>query len=134
MEKLALILSRFSPASSYQLACMKLSGTDIEMKSRYQESLENYKKDFITYVDKKQEESGGMGGVRISISPETGLSIDDGRSSNKLDVSDMPVYKGAITPLAQLFNSTIIDVGLLILYTLICFGFTFMRFIKFDLR
>ena len=55
LEKLALSLSRFSPASSFQLAAMNLSSTGIDLKNRYEKEIQNYKKDFTVYTQKKQK-------------------------------------------------------------------------------
>ncbi len=134
MERLALTLSRFSPVSSYLLAAMNIGQTNIEQKSEIESRMNDYKNDFVTFTKKKQAESGGFGGIQIKMSTESGLQITDGRSSTKLDLSEMPQYTASKYNTAQVFRNTFIDIGLLVVYSIILFGISFMVFLKYDLR
>ncbi len=134
MERLALTLSRFSPVSSYLLAAMNIGQTNIGQKSKVENSINDYKNDFVEFTKKKQAESGGMGGIQIKMSTESGLQITDGRSSTKLDLSEMPQYTTPKYNAAKVFGNTFIDIGLLAVYSIILFGISFMVFLKYDLR
>ena len=73
-ERLALILSRISPASAYQIAAMNLANTDIHVKSRFEAALEDYQIVLSDYSEKKQKESpGSHGGIQIQFDSETGI-------------------------------------------------------------
>lgn len=133
-EKLAFNIARLSPVSSFRLAAMNLAGTDIDLKTRYEESMRNYKDDFTQFVEKKQEEDGGHGGFRISVDSETGVQLDFGRNDQTLDTSEMPRYSAPETKLEASLASSIPDFGLLGLFILIAFAGSFMAFLRYDMR
>jgi hypothetical protein len=134
LKELALTLSRISPASSYQLAAMNLAATDIGSKTRYEKSINEYKNEFINYVEKKQEESGGMGGIMISIDTEKGIDIQDGRKESSLDTGELPKYRQPEISFVQMMTSAVLDVALLIIFTLASFAYSFIAFFRYDLR
>ncbi|MFH1700463.1 MAG: ABC transporter permease subunit [Candidatus Zixiibacteriota bacterium] len=134
-EKLALNLSRLSPVSAYQLAASDLAGTDIGLKNRYNESMSRYRESFIEYVNKKQKENGGgVAGINIMMSSETGLSIQVPQADDVLDISDMPkyfpeeaIYRGGL-------ENIVINAGIISLYTILAFAGAFIRMLKYDVR
>lgn len=135
LENLALNLSRISPASSYQLAAMNLSGTNIDLKNRYENYINEYKKNFTAFTEKKQKESGSQAGMfRISIDSNTGVKIDAGREESKLDISEIPKFVDPQYTFAQAVTPTIIDIGLLIIFILISYAGSFIAFLRYDLR
>ena len=134
-ERLGFTLSRFSPASAFQLSAMNLAATDIRLKSRYETTLEQYHKDFVDYVEKKQQEAGGaMGGIRISFSSETGLKYSFGPDKGSLDTSDMPRFNGINRSLSNIFAPTFIDIALLIFYSIAAIVGAFVAFLRYDVR
>ncbi len=134
-ERLGFSLSRFSPASAYQLAALNLAGTGVNLKSRYEDAMQNYRTTFTEYVEKKQKESGGgMGGIRIEFNSNTGLKIGGDRDRGTLDLSDMPKFTPPEHTYAAAIAPTLIDLGLLGLYTLAAFAGAFVRFLRYDVR
>lgn len=133
-ERFAFTLSRFSPTSAFQLAAMNLAGTDIALKTRYEDALQNYRTIFTTYKDKKQKESGGMGGIRIEMNSDTGIKIDTGREKGVLDTSDMPRFDHPIHTFKDGITPAIIDFGLLGIFSLVAFAGAFVRFLQYDVR
>jgi hypothetical protein len=113
-EQLAFNIARISPVSSYQLAAMKLAGTDIDLKVRYEESMRAYKDDFTEYILDKQAQGGGHGGFNISMDSESGVSIDFGRNDQTLDTSDMPQYTAPVVRPTEAMASSIPDFGILV--------------------
>ncbi|MCX6170109.1 MAG: ABC transporter permease [Ignavibacteriales bacterium] len=135
LEKMALTISRFSPASSFQLASMNLSSTGIDLKARYEKEIQDYKKNFVDYTAKKQKESGNQAGMfRISVDSKSGVKISTGRNESTLDIKDVPIYTPSNFTLAEVISPTIIDIGLLILYSILSYGAAFFVFRKYDLR
>jgi ABC-type transport system involved in multi-copper enzyme maturation permease subunit len=134
LKELALTLSRISPASSYQLAAMNLAATDIGSKNRYETSIDEYRNEFLSYVEKKQEESGGMGGLMISIDSEKGIDIKDGRKESSLDTSELPKYSEPEITIRQIMTAVVPDIGLLALFTLAALAYSFIAFLRYDLR
>ncbi len=133
-ENLAFNIARISPVSSFHLAAMKLAGTDIDLKVRYEESMRAYKDDFTEYIQEKQAEGGNQGGFSISMSSESGVSIDFGRNDQTLDTSEMPQYSPqTIRPTAAIASS-IPDFGLLSIFIILAFGGSFFAFLRYDMR
>ncbi len=135
LEKLALTLSRFSPASSFQFAAMNLASTGIDQKTLYENQIQNYKNDFVAYTEKKQNESPNQAGmIRISMDSRKGVKISTGRNDNSLDLHELPKYTAAGLKFSDILKPTIIDLGLLILYSIISYAAAFFVFLKYDLR
>lgn len=134
LRKLALRLSRLSPASAYQLSAMNLASSDIDMKVRYEDAIQIYRDKFLDHAAQMEEKEGGSFGIRINMDSETGISITDGRSENKLDFSELPQFVKPKRSLAKIFEPAIPDLGILVILILVSFGASVLRFSKFDLR
>lgn len=133
-EELGLNISRFSPASSYLLASMNLSGSDIGLKSRYETALEDYKKTYSQFVQQKQKESGQSGGIRISMDSRRGFSFQTDEGTKMLNPVDMPKFVYNETVQQSSFGLVAVDVSLLLAYSLIAFFVAFLLFLKYDVR
>jgi hypothetical protein len=131
-ERMAFTLSRFSPASSYQLAAMSLAGTDLGLKQRYEDGLTAYRTQFVDYANKKTEDSPG--GFQISFSSDKGMSIAAPRNKAQLDVTDMPAFVPPMHELGNTDGGVIVDAGLLALYSLLAFAGAFFAFLRYDVR
>ncbi len=133
-ERLAFNLARISPAASFRLAAMNLAGTDIDMKTRYEESMRRYRDTFTDYVQQKQAEAGNTGGIRIEMDSNSGLKINFGRDDQSLDTSDMPEYTPPVVTAGMALSSSVVDFGLLGIFILVLFGATFTAFLRYDMR
>lgn len=133
-ERLAFNIARISPVSSYQLAAMKLAGTDIDLKVRYEESMRAYKDEFTDYVQSQQALGGGHGGFNISMDSESGVSIDFGRNDQTLDTSEMPQYSASIVRPSEAIARSIPDFGMLSIFIILAFGGSFFAFLRYDMR
>jgi ABC-type transport system involved in multi-copper enzyme maturation permease subunit len=133
-EVLAMGLSRISPASTYQLAAMKLAGTEIALKARYEDAMRDYRTRFNQYVDKKQKETGGSGGFRITFDSERGVKFSTPRESGSLDLTDLPVFAPAEGSVREIAGSLVVDAGLLALASLLAFAGAFAAFLRYDVR
>lgn len=133
-EKLAFSLSRFSPASAYQLAAMNLAGTDIAVKTRYEDAMQKYRTAFNAAVEKKREADGASGGVQIRWSSDSGMKINMGREGGALEVSDLPRFTPPEISFAEALAPTIPDFGLLGIYTVLAFAGAFVAFLRYDVR
>ncbi len=133
-ENLAFILSRFSPASAYQLAAMNLAGTNTSIKKRYEDQMTAYKESFSKYVSEKQrierekrmEEARKSGGGR--------RIMFMGSGAEPVDASDMPRFTESKEPIAAVLGPSILDLGLLSLFTLLAFVGAFLAFLRYDVR
>jgi hypothetical protein len=133
-ERLAFTLARVSPASAYQLAAMTLAGTNIDLKSRYEDAMTVYREDFSQYVQAREAETEEQGGfVRIEISSEDGLKIGTGRDE-PIDVTGMPRFRAPVLRYAQVLVPVIPDLGILAIATLLAFLGAFAAFLRYDVR
>ena len=128
-------LARFSPAAAYQLAAMSLAGTNIGLKSNYQDAIADYRRDFLAYVDKKTAEAGpGEGAVMISMDSENGMSINSPRSNSGVDAADRPRFVAPVYDYRSTIRSVMLDSGLLVLFMLVAFSAAYVSFLRFDVR
>lgn len=133
-ERLALILARVSPVSAYQLGAMSVAGTDLTMKSRFEDAMDSYRGQFASYVDQQQAASPGSGGIRIEFNSETGMKIDNPRDAGALDVSGIPKYSAPQFSLAAAGGSLAIDFAVLSLVLLACLFGSVTAFNRYDVR
>ncbi|HTK83106.1 MAG TPA: ABC transporter permease subunit [Bacteroidota bacterium] len=133
-QELAFILSRFSPASSFQLTAMNLAGTNIDIKSRYEDAMVTYRDAFNKFTEKKQKESGGMGGIRVTFDSDAGFKFDVPRERGTLNLGDLPQFSDPRWQLGGALRSAIIDVGSMALYALLAFVAAFIGFVRYDVR
>jgi hypothetical protein len=129
-ENLAFTLARISPASAYQLASMAIAGTDIALKSRYEDALRAYRTIFNAFTEKKQKESGDVGGIRITMDSEKGISISSPRDQGTLKLDDMPAFRAP----AQASAVPLTDLGLLVAAVLAAVIGAFAGFMRYDMR
>ena len=113
---------------------MKLAGTDIDLKVRYEESMRSYKDDFTDYIQAQQAMGGGHGGFNISMDSESGVSIDFGRNDQTLDTSEMPQYSAPVIRPSEAMASSIPDFGMLSIFIILAFGGSFIAFLRYDMR
>lgn len=132
-ERVAFSLSRISPVSAYQLAVMNLAGTDIDLKNRYEDQLNTYRTTFNEFRDRKQKESGSVGGLRISVDSKTGIKVDVGREI-ALDLSTVPQFVAAVVPFVDVLSQAAVDYGLLLVYSLLAMAGAFVAFQRYDVR
>lgn len=133
-QKLALTLARLSPVSAFQLGAMSLAGTDLAMKTRFEDAMDSYRGQFAAYVDQQQAATPGAGGIRIEFNSEKGMKIDNPRDAGALDVSGIPQY---ITPrfsLGAAGSSLAIDFAVLALALLGCLFGSVTAFNRYDVR
>jgi ABC-type transport system involved in multi-copper enzyme maturation permease subunit len=136
-ENLALALARFSPASAYQLGAMSLAGTNLDIKTRYEEAINDYRTQFVTFADRKQAESGDMAARMIALSvtdSSSNFTMSGGRSNKALDLSGLPRFEAPALNFADAVSPAIVDFGILALYTILAFMAAFIAFLRYDLR
>ena len=134
-ERLAFAMTRISPASMYQLAAMDLAGSDIALKSRNETAMDAYRSEFNRFVESKQAESGpGAGAFTIKIDTEKGLQIGSPREQASIDASQIPAFVAPSYSLSDALSSVVLDLGLLLLFSVVAFGGAFAAFVRYDVR
>lgn len=132
-EQLALNLSRLSPASAFQLGAMALAGTDMSLKTRYEDAMSEHQQQFADFCEKKKLETGTTGGIMLTISDE-GFSVAGDRDNSGLDISDLPRFQQPKITYAEALAPAVTDFGLLALSVLLSFVIAFVAFLKYDVR
>ena len=133
-ERLALTMSRVSPASAFQLAAAGLANTDLALKRRYEDAMARYREEFMTYTQAKSDNAGRGDMFAITVDSEQGMKVSTPRDQGAIDVSDMPRFSHPQISLSSLLGSVIIDLGLLVLWILVTFFAAFLRFLRYDMR
>lgn len=145
-NRMAFVLSRFSPASAFRLAAMNLAETDIGIKTRAEDAMRSYREQVVELSEKRAEAEGGAGGGRsITMSastggggnPKGGFHISfGGRDSQRptINPAEVPVFEQRPRSLREAAAGTLIDVGLLSLFSLAAFSGAFVGFLRYDVR
>ncbi len=121
--KIALMLSRVSPAGSASYAAMSLAGTGLERDFRFRAALREYRSQFTTYYDRKSQEL-----VEIADRQEIPNTMV------KQDFTDMPSLEFREQSLDAAFNAALPDIGSLIAWALALFAVAYFRFLRYDVR
>jgi len=132
-ERLGFALTRVSPASAYQLAAMTLAGTDITLKTRYEDAMQNYRTTWVDYVKSKTGD-GPLGAVAISMSSDGGMTIATSRDNEVLDISDRPRFTPPELSLGEAAPDLLVDLGVMLLATVAAFAGAFLAFLRYDVR
>ncbi len=130
-ERLAFSLSRLSPASTYQLVAMNLAGTDVAVKTRYEDQARRYRDEFIRF---KEQESGASGNRVVRRHGSGGGGFLGGSSNQPLDLGGMPQFQPPEVSFSEAISSTPWDLGLLVMESLFCFVVGFVGFLRYDVR
>ena len=127
-EKMAFTLSRFSPASAYKLTAMQMANTGTNLKSTYEDAMKAYRTSFTQFVESKREEerkkNQGRGGF--------GRRNQDDREP--LDIAELPRFEAPKQEYSEAVAPSILDFGLLSLFSIAAFGGSFLAFIRYDVR
>lgn len=130
-ERMGLALSRFSPSSAYQLAAQTLAGTDLSLKTRYEDAMTAHRADVVDYASSRPKNQMG-GGIAISVSDE-GMKFNVMKGV-ELDISGVPRFDATRASLKDAASTLLIDAGLLALCILLAFGGAFVAFLRYDVR
>lgn len=130
-ELLAFSLAKISPASQFQLATMKLAGTDLALKKRYEDAMKEYKTQYGNYVSQK---GGGMFSMRISSGRGSTSGSMTGPADSKVNISEMPKFKDPEYSFGTSVAGSLFDLGLLSLFNILAFVGAFVAFLRYDMR
>ena len=133
-ERLALTLARVSPVSAFQLGAMTLAGTDLAMKSRFEDAMDSYRGQFASFVDQQQAANPGAGSIRIEMDSEKGMKIDNPRDAGALDVGSIPKYAPLSYSVSVAGGSLAVDFTVLALTLLGCLMGSVVAFNRYDVR
>jgi ABC-type transport system involved in multi-copper enzyme maturation permease subunit len=118
-ERLAINLSRISPASALTFSTMSLARTGLDEHDRFLASIRAYKPIFTKWANAKMMRNIDFTGTAAVA---------------KVVLDDMPVHKFDSETLNKSFARTIPDFGLMIVLIIVFFVGAFVSFLKADVR
>jgi len=121
--RIALKLSRFSPAGSASYAAMSLAGTGLERDSRFRAALRQYRSQFTTYYDRKSREL-------VEISDRQQIP----NTMVRQDFTDIPSFQFREQSLDAALDAALPDMGSLAGWALALFAVAYFRFLRYDVR
>ena len=117
-QRLALNISRISPASALMFGAMSLARTGLNEHERFLNSIKSYKPVFTRWVNEKM--------IR---------SIDfDSSEQKKPDISDMPLHTFDPESLNESVARVIPDYVVMAIMILVFFAVAFVSFLRYDVR
>ena len=117
-QKLAVNLSRISPASALMFSTMSLARTGISEHERFLNSVKNYKPIFTKWINAKMMRSLNLGGGE----------------QPKPELDDMPQHKFIPERLGDSIKRMLPDLVLMILLIIVFFVGAYISFIRYDVR
>jgi len=117
--RLAVNLSRVSPASALMFASMSLARTGVDEHDRFLASIRAYKPIFTKWANEKYMRTLDLSG--------TGQTA-------KVVLDDMPAHKFDAESLSKSLARTIPDFGVMIFLIIIFFAGAYVSFLKYDVR
>jgi ABC-type transport system involved in multi-copper enzyme maturation permease subunit len=117
-QKLAVNLSRISPASALMFASMTLGRTGISEHERFLNSVKTYKPIFSKWINQK---------IGSSQAPQAG-------ERPKLDLSDMPQHEFTPEGFSESMTRTLPDLFLMVFLIILFFVGAYVSFLRYDVR
>lgn len=117
-QRLAVNISRVSPASALMFAGMSLARTGVNEHDRFLNSVKTYKPIFTKWINKK---------IGSSQPPEGG-------QQTKLDLSDMPQHEFASEGFAESIKRMLPDLFLMLFLIILFFVGAYVSFLRYDVR
>ena len=116
-ERLAINISRISPASALMFSTMSLARTGLDEHDRFLASVRAFKPIWSKWMNARMMKSISFTGVQA-----------------KVDLADMPQHKFEPESLSKSLARTIPDFGLMIILIIIFFAGAYASFLKYDVR
>jgi ABC-type transport system involved in multi-copper enzyme maturation permease subunit len=127
-QQFALNLARISPTATFSLSASTLAGTAPSLEQHYKDAATAYQSVFAAFMKKK---TGMITGGRMMIVRN---AIDDGKKTEPINPHELPEFIYHPMTLQELFGPSIIDLGLLVFFTLLFFLGAYISFLRYDVR
>jgi len=103
--------------------------------------MNDFRSELLALAEEKtrQEDQGGLAGRGIRIMSRKN---DDGKVSFQIDMgdpptmdpADVPVFRESPREFRETAANTLVDIGLLVVYSIVAFSITFVAFLRYDVR
>ncbi|NMC44623.1 MAG: ABC transporter permease subunit [candidate division Zixibacteria bacterium] len=128
-QALALAFARVSPAASLSLAMATLAGTSLGTEDNFLAEATGYQKAFADFI---QQKSGGIpGGRMVRIKVTAG---GEEPAATPINLQEIPAFTYTPIPPAAAFGAAVVDIGLLMVATMLFFAAAWIGFLRYDLR
>ena len=127
-QRLALGLSRISPASTFSLASAQLAGTSLNLPDDYHNAVRAYQEGFAAFQQAKTGRSSG--GIRMVVK----MGNEEEKEPSAIDLSELPAFRWQPPPLQEALRAGIFDLSLLAFFNLVFFAGAFVAFLRYDVR
>ena len=135
LANLAIALSRTSPAATMTHATILFADTGMISFDHFIRSARAYRERYIAFIIPKTKSERRILGERMVVTDEDGNLIEDSiKSTPKPNLNEIPVFTYQKMSLASVLQATLIDILLLVLLCLLLFIFTYVSFLKYDVR
>lgn len=121
--RVALLLSRLSPAGSAAYAAMSLARTGLERDLRFRVALRDYRSLFTIYYDRKSREL-------VDLTRSAGIPA----VMAEQNFTDLPGFDFHEEPLASSLDNALPDLGMLVVWSLVLFAVAYFKFLRYDVR
>ncbi|MDA8019940.1 MAG: ABC transporter permease [Thermoanaerobaculia bacterium] len=128
-RRMALGLSRTSPAATFSLAAMDLAGTSLDLPQRFAEQTLAYRNVFESFL--REVAGGTTGGIRIVVRTD---DQEEPPAPEPIDPSQLPEFQFDAPPLRTSLAGAAPDLGLLALFALLFYSGAFVSFLRYDVR
>jgi hypothetical protein len=126
-QQLAFNLARVSPATTFSLLATTLSGTSLQLKEKFRNEATSYQQAYANFIKAK---TGLVPGGRMMVFR---MEVN-GEKPKQIDPYEMPVFEYHPFTLNDVFSSSMIDFGLLVVFNLLFFIGAYVAFIRYDVR
>jgi ABC-type transport system involved in multi-copper enzyme maturation permease subunit len=121
-ERLAINLSRVSPASALMFSTMSLARTGLDEYDRFLTSIRAYKSIFAKWINAQSQKNFNYNYNR---------ALGD---HALVELADMPQHKFEPESLSKSFARTLPDIGLMLVLIIVFFAGAYVSFLKYDVR
>ena len=118
-ERLAINISRISPASALMFSTMSLARTGLDEHEQFLASIRAYKPSFTKWVNSRMMKS---------------IDFTGGGQTGKVVLTDMPQHKFEPESLSKSLARTLPDFGLMVVLIIVFFAGAYVSFLKYDVR
>jgi ABC-type transport system involved in multi-copper enzyme maturation permease subunit len=122
-QRVALGISRISPASVFSLASTDLAGTSLELKQRYLDAANEYRDSYLRFLEEK-----------TGSSTRGWWSRSNEENAEEIDPHELPVFDMPEAPTSSHVNRALPDLGILVVFNVLFFMGAFVAFLKYDVR
>jgi ABC-type transport system involved in multi-copper enzyme maturation permease subunit len=127
-QRLALGLARISPAAAFSLAVSTLAGTSPRLTGHFLNAATAYQQQYAAFMQKK---TGMVPGGRMM---RFIRNVEDGMPPKPIDAGELPVFQYTPMGVMDLLPDSLLDMGLLSLFTLFFFLGAYLAFLRYDVR